>query len=141
MFTDVAPEQLAFLRIADGGKCSIDTINKNASETGWMVHGGDVVTVGGWVLDMESKTTSEWAVLRLDPSDGSGPFYFATRWREGRPDLTQAFGAGPGVSTAMFILTASTDSLPDGSYALTVLHESKAGGQICRVPKILNVMR
>lgn len=139
-FTSAPPEQIASLNVVDGGKCSVDSINQDANPKGWTIRRGEVITVAGWVLDMSTKSTSDWAVVRLDAADGSTRFYFATTSRGERPDLFQAFGSGPGVSKATFTLSAATDRLPPGTYKLTVLHQSAAGGQACPVERTISVI-
>ena len=138
-FTNAPPEQIATLTVVDGGKCSVDSVNQSESPTGWTIRRGDMVTMGGWVLDVNTKTTSNWAVMRLDAADGSTQFYFPTTWRGERPDLAQVFGSGPGLSKVTFALTAATDRISKGTYKLTVLHQSTAGGQACSVQKTLTV--
>lgn len=139
-FVNTPPEQITSLSIADGGKCSIDSINNKESDIGWTVHRGEVITVGGWVLDLATKTTSDWVILRLDAPDGMSHFYAPTTVRGERADLYKVFGDAPGLHKATFTLVASPGQLPLASYRLVLLHQSAQGGQACTVPKTLNIV-
>ena len=140
-FVNTPPEQIASLSTTEGGKCSIDSVNSKESDTGWTVHRDEVITVGGWVFDMATKTTSDWAVLRLDAADGTTHFYAPTTVRGERADLYKVFGDAPGLGKATFTLVASPGQLPPGSYKLVLLHQSTQGGQACAVSKTLNIVQ
>lgn len=139
-FATNPPAQMASLTIVNGGKCSIDSINKNEQNDGWSIRRGTVINVGGWILDSATNTTSDWAVLRLGLPDQNAHFYyFLTATRGERPDLVQAFGPGPGPKMAAFSLIAATDGLPYGSYKLAVLHQPAAAAQLCELSKTLRI--
>jgi hypothetical protein len=90
-FVSTPPVQIAPLSIAEGGKCSIDSVNGKESDTGWTVHRDEVISVGGWAFDMATKTTSDWTVLRLDAPDGATHYYALTTVRGERADLYRSF--------------------------------------------------
>jgi hypothetical protein len=139
-FVHTPPAQIASLSIAEGGKCSIDSINSKESDIGWTVRRNEVITVGGWVLDLVTKTTSDWAVLRLDAPDGSTHFYASTTVRGERADLFRVLGDGPGLKKATFTLVVTPGQVPPASYKLALLHQSEQGGQACTVQKTLSIV-
>jgi hypothetical protein len=139
-FASAPPAQIAALTMADGGKCSIDSINGKESDTGWSIRRDELMTVGGWVLDLATKSTSDWAILRLDAADGTTHFYAPTTVRGERADLYKAFGDGPGMPKATFTLVVAPDRLPPGSYKLVLLHQSGQAGQACAVSKKLDIV-
>ena len=139
-FASEPPAQIAALSMADGGKCSIDSINGKESDTGWSIRRDEVMTVGGWVLDLATKTTSDWVILRLDAADSMAHFYAPTTVRGERADLYKAFGDGPGMPKATFTLVVALDRLPPGSYKLVLLHQPAPGGQACTVSKKLDIV-
>ncbi len=139
-FVSTPPEQIASLSTTEGGKCSIDSVSNKESDTGWIVHRDEIITVGGWVFDMATKTTSDWAVLRLDAPDGTTHFFASTTVRGERADLYKVFGDAPGLRKATFTLLATPGQLPPASYKLVLLHQSSQGMQACAVPKTLNIV-
>ncbi len=140
-FTTKLPDQMSSLTVVTGAKCSIDAINQIENNAGWSIHRGTVINLGGWILDSAANTTSDWVVLRLEAPDQKTHFYVTTTARAERSDLVQAFGPGPGSKKASFNLSASTDSLPYGSYKLALVHQPAAAAQVCDSSKTLDIVQ
>ncbi len=132
-FAATRPEQIASIAAQAGGRCAVDSINRQQDTKGWEVPAGSTVLISGWLLDSNAKTTSDWAVVQLHSTGAptTTDYYAVTTSRTERDDLKSALGDSPGMRHASFEVNATTSGIPPGTYKLLLVHQPASAAQVC----------
>lgn len=133
-FTPTIPGDLSGRKIEQGGKCSLDSVNKIRAATATKVVLNTDLYLSGWAVDEQRVSPGKAIVVELRSADGKTIYYAATTTRGQRPDVATAL-KNRKYENSGFELSAVSKAVTAGSYTINILIINKDGIISCDTSK------
>jgi len=119
--------------------CNIDSINgKDYYEEASIVQ-GEIIGVGGWIVDKVNKRAPQSAWIILAGKDNQHQYQVPVSFWEKRPDVQEYFGGNKGYAFSGFVSDLKTDNLPIGKYHMYITFKGTDIFYTCDVGRYLTI--
>jgi len=107
-------------KLEQGGKCSLDTVNKIAAGTATKIELNTDLFMSGWAVDEQNASLGKTLMIELKNIDGKTNYYAATTTRGQRPDVAVAL-KNKKYENSGFELVAVGKAVKAGKYGINIL--------------------
>ena len=117
--------------------CALDQVNASPATSVVETRARDILDMEGWAVDAGSgaQARSAWMVLR----DRDTILHLAVELGRQRPDVAVASG-NPALAPSGYRVLASNDSVPAGTYDVTMAWVDRNGWMTCDLRRTLKVL-